>query len=169
MKKLLIVIPFFLLACSKAPQHAVALLESKSGSSVKGEVHFMQQKDGVLVHADVTGLSAGLHGFHIHETGDCSAEDASSAGGHFNPQAEQHGAPTAEHHHAGDFGNVVADETGAGKYERVLNFISLSGADSIIGKSVVVHADADDMASQPAGNSGQRVACGVVAKLKKKT
>lgn len=162
MKKFLIIIPCLLVACSKAPQHATAVLEAKSDSQVKGEVHFMQQKDGVLVHVQASGLLPGLHGFHIHEKGDCSAADASSAGGHFNPLSAEHGAPTAEHHHAGDFGNVVADESGEGKYERVLSFISLNGAHSIIGKSVVIHADADDMATQPAGNSGKRIACGVV-------
>ena len=150
-------------ACSRSPKSAVAEMLAKSGSAVTGQISFVQQKDGVLVQVALTGLTPGLHGFHIHENGDCSAEDASSAGAHFNPTSEQHGAPTAENHHVGDFGNVVADDSGAGKYERVLSFISLSGVNSIIGKSVVVHADADDMAAQPAGNSGARVACGVIA------
>lgn len=166
MKTKIFLAVLLLAACSKPQKQAVAVLEAKSGSSVAGTVTFTEQKEGVLVQAEAHGLTPGLHGFHIHEKGDCSADDASSAGEHFNPDSKEHGAPANEHHHAGDFGNVVVDENGNGKYERVLSFISLQdGKRSVLNRSILIHANPDDLTTQPSGNSGARVACGVI-KLK---
>jgi Cu-Zn family superoxide dismutase len=145
---------------------AVAVLAPTKGNEVSGVVTFTMVKSGVLIVADVTGLTPGAHGFHIHEFGDCSAADGASAGGHFNPHHAQHGAPDSEMRHAGDFGNLDADATGKAHYERVDKVISLEGADSIIGHAVIVHAKADDLKTQPTGNAGARVACGVIGVAK---
>lgn len=141
---------------------AKAILFPTSNNQVSGTVMFYQFADGVKLVADLTGLKPGKHGFHIHEWGDCSAPDASSAGGHFNPTHQPHGAPAVPPHHSGDFGNLIADASGKAHYEIVSQDIHLNGNDSVVGHSVIVHADADDLHSQPAGNSGSRVACGVI-------
>ena len=143
-------------------KRAQALLSPTQGNHVTGIVTFYQFADGVKIVADVSGLQPGQHGFHIHEWGDCSAADGSSAGGHFNPSHEQHGALDASHHHAGDLSNIVADANGKAHYEGVSKDIQLNGADSIIGRSVIVHTSADDLHTQPTGNSGSRVVCGVI-------
>jgi Cu-Zn family superoxide dismutase len=141
---------------------AKAVLAPTQGNSVSGIVHFSQVTGGVKIVADISGLTPGEHGFHIHEVGDCSAPDAMSAGGHFNPTHEAHGAPDAKHHHAGDFGNVLADAAGKVHYELVDNSISLTGPSAILGRSMIVHVNKDDLHSQPVGNAGARVACGVI-------
>lgn len=141
---------------------AKAVLIPTSGNDVQGVVTFTPSAAGIIVHADVTGLTPGAHGFHIHETGDCSAPDATSAGGHFNPSEHDHGAPEDAHRHAGDMGNIVADETGHGILEWTDPNMQLSGDKSIIGRAVIVHADEDDYSTQPTGNAGARVACGVI-------
>jgi Cu-Zn family superoxide dismutase len=145
---------------------AVAVLSSTQGNAVSGVVTFTKVDGGVKIVADVTGLTPGQHGFHVHEFGDCSAPDGASAGGHFNPHHTQHGGPDAEMRHTGDFGNLDADATGKAHYERVDTVIALEGADSIIGHAVIVHAKADDLKSQPSGNAGARVACGVIGVAK---
>lgn len=145
---------------------AVAVLHPASGSSVAGTVTFTKVDGGVKIVADVTGLKPGEHGFHVHEFGDCSTPDAMSAGGHFNPGHAQHGAPDAAVRHAGDFGNLVADESGKAHYERVDPVISLDRADSIVGYAVIVHEKVDDLKTQPTGNAGARVACGVIGVAK---
>jgi superoxide dismutase, Cu-Zn family len=145
---------------------AVASLSPTKGNDVSGTVTFTKVDGGVKIVADVTGLTPGSHGFHIHEFGDCSAPDGASAGGHFNPNHTQHGAPDAEMRHAGDFGNLDADASGNAHYERVDKIISLDGAESIIGHAVIVHAKVDDMKTQPSGNAGARVACGVIGVAK---
>jgi len=142
---------------------ATAKLESKSGSSVTGEAEFTEKKDGVEVSIQIKGAKPGTHGVHLHEKGDCSAADASSAGGHFNPDNKNHGAPTADPHHAGDFGNMTIAANGTGKLKIFAKGLTVApGPNSVVGHAVVIHADADDYKSQPAGNSGARVACGVV-------
>ena len=145
---------------------AVAALSPTKGSHVSGTVTFTPVTGGVRIVADVTGLTPGEHGFHIHEFGDCSAPDATSAGGHFNPHHTQHGAPDAAVRHAGDFGNLEADASGKANYERVDTTISLDGADSIVGHGVIVHEKVDDLKTQPTGNAGARVACGVIGVAK---
>jgi Cu-Zn family superoxide dismutase len=144
---------------------ATAKLEPKSGSQVTGTVTFTKSGDDVQVIADIQGLKPGQHGFHIHEKGDCSAADASSAGGHFNPTHQHHGGPATAEHHTGDLGNIEADASGKAHLEWK-GKMSLSGADSIVGKSVVVHEKADDLKTDPAGNSGARIGCGVIEAAK---
>ena len=145
---------------------AIAVLSPTKGSSVSGTVTFTKVDGGVKIVADVAGLTPGQHGFHIHEFGDCSAPDATSAGGHFNPRHMQHGGPDASARHAGDFGNLEADASGKAHYERVDTMISLDGAESIVGHGVIVHASADDLKTQPTGNAGARVACGAIGVAK---
>jgi Cu-Zn family superoxide dismutase len=150
-----------------APLKAIAVLHPTEGNKITGTVTFTEVADGVQVQADFTGLSPGEHGFHVHEFGDCSAADASSAGAHFNPTSQPHGAPDAAARHVGDMGNVEADASGAAKLNYLDHNMSLANDQrSIIGRSVVVHAKADDLKSQPAGDSGARVACGVIGRAK---
>ena len=141
---------------------AVAVLHPAEGHEVRGKVSFVKHAGGILITADVEGLTPGLHGFHIHEFGDCSAADATSAGGHFNPDNKPHGSPEDIDRHAGDLGNLDADAEGRAHYERVDGHIALSGPRSIVGLAVIVHAGEDDFTSQPTGNAGARVACGVI-------
>ncbi|HYJ18711.1 MAG TPA: superoxide dismutase family protein [Burkholderiales bacterium] len=143
---------------------AIAELTPTDGSTVTGHVEFIQKGDLVLVEAKVSGLSPNsTHGFHIHETGDCSAPDASSAGGHFDPTASPHGGPTDEIRHGGDLGNLKANANGTATSSVKVGGITIDGGpDRILGRAVVVHAGADDFKTQPAGNSGRRVACGVI-------
>jgi Cu-Zn family superoxide dismutase len=140
---------------------AVANLESKSGSRVTGKVTFMKMGDQVQVVADIENLTPGKHGFHIHDKGDCSAPDAMSAGGHFNPTHQHHGGPHTAERHVGDFGNIEADASGKAHLEWK-GKLDLSGPNSIIGKSVIVHEKEDDLKTDPTGNSGARFACGVI-------
>lgn len=141
---------------------AVAVLHPTAGNNVKGLVTFARTADGILVTADVEGISPGKHGFHIHALGDCSAPDGTSAGGHFNPENKPHGAPTDTERHVGDLGNITADANGKAHFEWTDTFISFSGSHSIIGRAVIVHAGEDDLTSQPTGNAGPRLACGVI-------
>lgn len=141
---------------------AFAVVNPTQGNEVVGAVTFTQKNGKVKIMADIGGLTPGKHGFHIHEHGDCSAHDGSSAGGHFNPTNQPHGGPHSEKRHAGDLGNLEANEFGFAHYELIDDMISLSGKHSIIGKSVVIHAGEDDLVSQPSGNSGSRVACGTI-------
>lgn len=148
---------------------ATAALAPTKGNQASGTVNFTQKGDKVLVEARVTGLKPGLHGFHVHEKGNCTAPDASSAGAHFNPTAKPHGAPTGTARHAGDLGNLQADATGTAVYSAEVTGISLgTGADSIIGRAVIVHGSPDDLTTQPAGNAGARIACGLISKSEDK-
>lgn len=145
-------------------QKASANLESRSGSKTTGEVAFVSQGKDVLVTGKFTGLKPNSeHGFHVHEKGDCSSADATSAGGHFNPDGKAHGMPGSSAHHAGDMPNIKADGAGNASYSAKLNgFAVNTGSNGIVGKSVVIHRDPDDYKSQPAGNSGPRIACGLI-------
>jgi Cu-Zn family superoxide dismutase len=152
---------------SSAPLKAIAVLHPTAGNKVSGTVTFTEVADGVQVHADITGLTPGNHGFHVHEFGDCSAADLSSAGGHFNPAKKPHAGPDDAERHVGDMGNVEADASGKATLEYVDHQISLTNdQDSVIGRSVVVHAKADDLKTQPAGDSGARIACGAIGRAK---
>ncbi|HTA77879.1 MAG TPA: superoxide dismutase family protein [bacterium] len=144
------------------PITAVAELSPTKGNTVHGEVKFIQKDGYVLIKAHVEGLTPGKHGFHIHEVGDCSAPDGSSAKGHFNPTHKDHGAPDAQDRHEGDLGNLNADANGVANYMRHDKVVQLSGDNTIIGRSVIVHGGKDDYKTQPTGNSGARVACGVI-------
>lgn len=143
---------------------ASAFLHPTKGNNVQGTVSFTAVAEGVKVVADVNNLTPGKHGFHIHEYGDCSSPDGSSAGGHFNPGASKHGSPHSLERHAGDLGNIVADEKGHAHYEVIDKVIKLNGPDTIVGRSVIIHAQADDYTTQPTGNAGGRLACGVIEK-----
>jgi superoxide dismutase, Cu-Zn family len=145
-------------------RHARAELSPASGSNVRGTVDFYETPKGVHVKGKFTGLTPGKHGFHIHEKGDCSAPDASSAGPHFNPTKAKHGGPHDMERHAGDFGNVTADASGNATFDWVDSHISFDGTNSIIGRGIIVHANPDDLVSQTPtpGNAGPRVACGVI-------
>ena len=148
---------------SAQPTRAVATLAPTAGNTANGTVTFEQQGQTMLVTAKVSGLTPGPHGFHVHEKGDCSAPDATSAGGHFNPSGQAHGDPKSAVHHAGDMPMLVADAAGNASLVFEYGPATLGrGANDILGKAVVVHADADDFKTQPAGNSGARVACGVI-------
>lgn len=143
---------------------AVARMYPTKGSTVKGTVTFEAVEMGTRIHATFSGLTPGKHGFHIHEFGDCTGRRGKTAGGHYNPRTVNHGAPfkSRDTRHVGDLGNLVADEEGNATYLRVDRVISLHGVHTIIGRSLIVHADADDLRSQPTGNAGARVACGVI-------
>lgn len=145
---------------------AMAVLSSTQGSSVHGAVTFVRKRGAALVNVNMTGFKANsTHGLHIHESGDCTARDAASAGGHFNPTSSEHGGPNSPSRHSGDLGNVTADSKGAIYTSFEVGDIAFgTGQDSIIGHGLVVHADRDDLTSQPAGNSGARVACGLITR-----
>jgi Cu-Zn family superoxide dismutase len=155
-------------ACATTPAYelrAEAAMAPRSGSTVGGVVSFTQSGDSLRFEANITGLKPGEHGFHIHESGDCSAADASSAKGHYNPAGKPHGHHGGNERHAGDMVNLVADAAGNAVLQGELSQLSLVGKDSIIDRSVVIHADPDDYKSQPAGNSGKRIACGTIRPL----
>jgi superoxide dismutase, Cu-Zn family len=145
---------------------AIAVLHPASNSQVMGTITFTKTGDGMKVVADVTGLTPGKHGFHIHEFGDCSAPDATSAGGHFNPTNNPHAGHDVEKRHEGDLGNIEADSSGKAHLELTDKLMSMSGEKSIIGRSVIAHEKEDDLKTQPTGNSGGRVACGVIGVAK---
>jgi len=153
-------------AADKTTTKAIAVLKGTSGNeSVAGVVTFTQEENSksVLVEAEVSGLKPGKHGFHVHAVGDISSADGSSAGGHFNPSSTKHGGPDGGEKHAGDLGNLEANAQGVAKINRTFTTgLSVSGPNSILGRSVVVHAGEDDFMTQPTGNSGGRVAYGVV-------
>ncbi|CAI8025578.1 Superoxide dismutase [Cu-Zn] [Geodia barretti] len=150
---------------------AVCVLEG----SVKGTIYFTATGDGkkTKVTGSVTGLKPGNHGFHIHQFGDYSA-GCVSAGPHFNPAGKEHGGPADAERHAGDVGNIVADGTGTATIDITDAQIPLSGPDGIIGRSVVVHADDDDLGqgghedSKTTGHAGGRLSCGVIGLAKAK-
>jgi Cu-Zn family superoxide dismutase len=143
---------------------ATATLEPRSGSNVRGTIAFTQVGDVVRVTGEVTGHTKGPKGFHIHDMGDCSAHDATSAGGHFNPTKSKHGGPYDPVKHAGDLGNITFGDDGTTKINFTVGDISVSKdrPDGIIGRAVIVHAATDDLKTDPTGNAGGRVACGVI-------
>ncbi|KAB7769852.1 superoxide dismutase [Xanthomonas maliensis] len=146
-------------------QQAEAVLASASGSLVSGRVVLVPALHGIRVTGTVGGLQPGaVAGFHVHERGDCSAVDASSAGAHFNPTGAPHGRAGSSAHHLGDLDNLRADAEGVAHVDMIVAGISLgdAAAGDVVGKSLVVHADADDYRSQPSGNAGARLACGVI-------
>jgi Cu-Zn family superoxide dismutase len=148
-------------------KQAVAVLHSASGSKTHGRIQFVQQGDAVKITADLEGLTPGQkHAMHIHEFGDCTAPDATSAGSHYNPEGHPHGLPEAATRHAGDLGNVQADSNGKAHYELTVRNLTIAGTKNpVIGRAVIVHAKPDD-GGQPVGNAGGRIACGVIGVAK---
>ncbi len=167
------VAPFTVLAFAAAAwaapapvTRAVAVLSPLGSSGVSGTATFTKVEGGVKVSARVTGLKEGAHGFHVHEFGDCSAADGLSAGGHFNPTAEPHAGPHDAQRHTGDLGNITAGADGVATVEYVDSRASFEGPNSVLGRGVIVHANADDFKTQPTGNAGGRLACGVIGVAK---
>ena len=141
----------------------IAVIHPTEGSEVEGIVTFSKNGNNVDVSATVTGLNPeSMHGFHVHEYGDCSASDGTSAGGHYNPKNMPHGAPTDASRHMGDMGNLVSNEEGIATLEYTDNVIELEGLDTILGRGIIVHAGEDDFETQPTGNAGARIGCGVI-------
>lgn len=140
---------------------AFSKIHALKDSRVSGTVTFTKVSGEVRIVADISGLTPGEHGFHVHEHGSCEG-DGTSAGGHYNPTNHKHGGPDSTERHVGDFGNLVADNDGKAHYDRIDTLISLEGEHSIVGKSLVIHADLDDFITQPTGNSGARIACGLI-------
>lgn len=152
---------------SPGPDRAEVKLLSTAGHEARGSVQFSVAGKKVRVVAEVAGLSPGPHGFHIHEKGDCSSSDGASAGGHFNPYGKPHGKPDQAERHGGDMPQLIADAKGVAKLVAYLDDLIVAegtAENDIVGRSVIVHAGADDFKTQPAGNSGARVACGVIVK-----
>lgn len=143
---------------------AVASLEAAKGNPVWGSVSFVETKGGVVVRGDVRGLrSGGEFGFHVHEKGDCSSADFTSAGGHFNPGGKPHAHHGKPERHAGDLANLKANSEGNAVYVFETTLLTVTpGPNSVVGRAVVIHANPDDYTSQPAGNSGPRIACGLI-------
>jgi len=129
---------------------------------ITGTVTFTSVADGVRVVAAIDGLSPGQHGFHIHEKGDVSAPDLMSAGGHWNPGGHKHGGPESAEHHAGDLGNLTADDKGHAHLDEVFKGLTIEGKTGVAGHSVIIHEKADDLKSQPAGDAGKRIAGGEI-------
>jgi superoxide dismutase, Cu-Zn family len=147
---------------------ASATIESRSGSTVTGTASFEQVGNKVKVVVEISGATAGEHGLHIHEKGDCSDPAAKSAGDHFNPAKSEHGGPEKSSHHAGDFGNMTIAADGKGRLEIELGSISVGQGDTaIVGRAIVFHEKPDDLTTQPSGNSGVRQGCGVITPIKK--
>jgi Cu-Zn family superoxide dismutase len=167
MKKLVLFSISLLLLASCASMatgpSATATLISTSGSTATGTVNLAQLADGsVEVTANLRGVPPGVHGFHIHEKGDCG-DNGNAAGGHYNPSGTPHGAPNADPHHAGDFGNVTADADGNVNTRFVTRSITVAqGPTTAVGHAIILHANPDDLTTQPTGNAGARIACGVV-------
>ena len=147
----------------KTQYRATARIAARSGSGMTGEAKFTEMEGGVLVEIHVTNMNPGHHAVHIHENGDCSTTDATSAGGHFNPTGEPHGSPNMSQHHLGDLGNLYVNPDRTGYHSIFMPELSIKeGPRSIRDKAIVVHANADDLSSQPAGNAGARIGCGVI-------
>ena len=155
-----------LLAQAPPAAKATVKLAPTANQTARGEVTFTAESGGVHVVGTFSGLVYGEHGFHVHEKGDCSAPDGTSAGGHFNPATKPHGARDAAARHAGDLGNLKADPYGLARVDFVDSTLSLSGADSIVGRAVIIHEKADDFTTQPTDNAGARQACGVIEAAK---
>lgn len=141
------------------PKKAAAVLIPTKGQDVHGTFVLTQKADGVEIIGEVRGLTPGKHGFHIHEYGDLRSADGSSAGGHYNPEGHPHGGPNDPKHHAGDLGNITADQTGKAIVKVMAKGLRLH---FVVGRALVVHAEADDLKSQPSGDAGGRVALGVI-------
>jgi Cu-Zn family superoxide dismutase len=172
MKKLLL--PIALLSAlpfsvqAEELRNAQAMLLPLGDSTVGGLIKFKEVKEGgVQIIGQVTGLKkSSNHGFHIHEFGDCTTVDGTSAGGHFKVGDSHHGAPNSLQKHVGDLGNIKSDVAGMSIINTADKGLSMSGANSILGRGVIIHAGEDDLKTDPAGNSGARIACGVIGLVK---
>jgi superoxide dismutase, Cu-Zn family len=154
-----------LVACAgNNAKRGVAEIRPLHESTVSGQLVFTETQNGYRVEGQISGLSPnGVHGFHVHEVGDCSAPDGSSAKEHFDPHGEAHGARAAAESHVGDLGNIRADEAGVARIsvEKPKGRLK-KGAEAIAGRAIIVHARPDDLETQPAGDAGSRIGCGVI-------
>ena len=142
---------------------AVAVLKPRADSQASGTVTFTEVDGGVEMVADVARAAPGPHGIHLHEFGDCSADDFTSAGAHFNPADVPHGGPGDSVRHAGDFGNIEIGEDGTGRLRLTTDMLTVApGPNTVVGRAVILHETADDLESQPTGAAGGRIACGIV-------
>jgi Cu-Zn family superoxide dismutase len=148
----------------KVGKRARVVLAAKSGSKAGGEASFVEGSSKVTLHLLVTGVEPGTHAVHIHEKGDCSAADASSAGGHWNPTSVDHGKWGTPPFHAGDLGNLEVGADGTARLTLASKEWSIGGSPgtNVVGRALIVHAKADDYVTQPTGNAGGRIACGVI-------
>jgi Cu-Zn family superoxide dismutase len=170
MVTLALLLPVAFLSAAEAEQQdkqmgvrkAVCVLHPTKGSEVHGTIWFIQQGDEIEISGEIMGLKPGMHAFHVHEFGDCTSGDGMATGPHFNPDAKPHGGPHTGARHVGDLGNIKADEKGTAKVQIRDREVKLSGPHSVLGRALIVHADPDDLKSQPAGNAGARIACGVI-------
>lgn len=156
-----------LAACQTTPSEpprATAQLLPTTGNKTFGEATFEQMGDKVRVSIFVQGLKPEQeHGLHIHEVGDCSSGDGMSTKGHFNPNGKPHGHYSSANRHAGDLPALKADKSGRAKVEADVDIITVApGPASVVGRGLIVHAAPDDYTTQPTGNAGARIACGVI-------
>ena len=174
---LLISVSILLMGCERIQQQAGVLptetpaaqaharIVSLSDSGVTGMAVFTQNGDQITLTIEIQNASPGIHAVHIHETGDCSSPDGKSAGGHWNPTGVAHGKWGEGEFHLGDIGNITVGEDGTGSIELTTDLWEIgTGSDvDVVGKGIIVHAGADDFTSQPSGNAGARIGCGVIA------
>jgi Cu-Zn family superoxide dismutase len=150
-------------AAADASGLATAVVEARSGSSLRGLARFVAVNGGVEVTVTLEGAPPGWHAVHIHEKGDCSADDASSAGGHFNPGGVDHGSPHAAVHHAGDLGSMWVKDDGTGYHKVFMPELTINtGERAVVGRSIIVHEKIDDLVTQPTGAAGGRIGCGEI-------
>lgn len=145
---------------------ATAVIHPTKGNRTKGIVHFTQEPSGVRITAEIENMAPGEHGFHIHEFGDCGCDGAVCAGAHFNPTKMPHAGPENPKRHVGDLGNIIANQSGSGSYSFLDSHLALNGPYSIIGRTVIIHEKKDDLTSQPTGDAGARIGCGVIGLMK---
>ena len=172
---LLVGISIMMMGCERARQQvgvlstapekqAYAMIDALGDSGVTGTVVFTQNGDYITLTIDVQGVTPGPHGVHIHETGDCSSPDGKSAGGHWNPTDVEHGKWGEGEFHLGDIGNIMVGADGTGSITLTTDLWEIgTGSDiDVVGKGMILHADADDFVSQPSGAAGARIGCGVI-------
>ena len=145
---------------------AVAVLHPARDGAVSGTLTFVRAAGAMKVSGRISGLAPGTHGFHVHEFGDCSATDFSSAGGHYNPTGHQHAGTAVARRHIGDLGNIEAGADGVAMVDYTDSRLRFEGVHGILGRGLIVHANPDDLKTQPTGNAGGRLACGVIGVAK---
>lgn len=153
----------FQVVAAKSVSKAQAQITSSQNKEMKADIVFETTKDGVKVSGHAMGLEPNSkHGLHVHQNGECKAPDYKTAGDHFNPEGKKHGAPLAKESHLGDLGNLVANDKGEAHVELVLSQRKAEDLKKLVGKAVLIHKEADDLKTQPSGDSGARIACGII-------